>query len=69
MIRDIFNAYGIGNAFIIEIEQRASVGRKGWSNETKRRTGGHSPTNIVFYWLDWHFEDAFSGGSLLVGGV
>jgi hypothetical protein len=29
MIRNIFDAYGIEDAFIIEIEQGARVGRKG----------------------------------------
>ena len=49
MVGDIFNAYGIGDAFIVEIEQRASVGRK---CGTKRSVGGHPLTNIVFYRLD-----------------
>ena len=51
MFRNIFDAYGIEEAFIIEIEQSASVGRKGRSNSTKRRVGGHPPTEIVFYRL------------------
>lgn len=58
MIRNIFDAYGIGDVFIIEIEQSASVGHKRWSNSTKRRVGGHPPTEIVFY-RDWHLETRF----------